>query len=121
MPSWPATLYLLTLAALALPPAQALAGLDWSRKLSMEEVCGSCRAERFTQCGAFLEGPAFDRAGNLWMTSVRNGDIHKVTPDGRCATVANTGGSPRGLKFHKDGRLFGTDGDYQEFRVRRAD
>ncbi|WP_255476448.1 SMP-30/gluconolactonase/LRE family protein [Geminicoccus flavidas] len=75
----------------------------------MAEICGDCRAERFTQCGAFLEGPAFDAAGNLWMVSVRSGDIHKVTPDGQCMTVANTGGIPAGLKFHKDGRLFGAD------------
>jgi sugar lactone lactonase YvrE/glucose/arabinose dehydrogenase len=43
------------------------------------------------------------------MVSVRSGDIHKVTSDGQCVTVANTGGIPAGLKFHKDGRLFGAD------------
>src|SRR5688500_1516419 len=77
--------------------------LDQSRIVHMRDVCGNCRLERFTQCGDFLEGPAFDKAGNLWMSSLRSGDIHKVTPDGQCATVANTGGSPRGLEFHRDG------------------
>lgn len=87
------------------------AELSHSPTLRLEDICGTCRAERFTQCGDFLEGPAFDRAGNLWMTSVRNGDILMVTADGRCTTVANTGGLPRGLKFHRDGRLFGTDAE----------
>jgi gluconolactonase len=79
--------------------------------LAMADICAPCTAERFARCGDFLEGPAFDKAGNLWLVSVASGDIHKVTPDGRCATAANTGGSPRGLEFHRDGRLFGADAE----------
>jgi gluconolactonase len=104
--------FLLAVAVLA-SPAQAStpARLGQPRAVALRDICEPCVAERFTRCGNFLEGPAFDAAGNLWMVSVESGDIHKVTPDGRCATVANTGGAPRGLAFHEDGRLFGADAE----------
>ena len=80
-----------------------------SRTVTMQDICGECKVEKFVQCGKFLEGPAFDKDGNLWMVSIEGGTIEKVTPDGICKTVASTGGEPQGLKFHKDGRLFGVD------------
>ncbi len=80
-----------------------------SRTVTMQDVCGQCMPEKFTQCGDFLEGPAFDRAGNLWMVSINSGEIQKVTSNGQCSTVTNTHGQPQGLKFHNDGRLFGVD------------
>jgi gluconolactonase len=80
-----------------------------SRTVTMQDVCGQCVVEKFTQCGDFLEGPAFDRAGNLWMVSINSGEIQKVTPGGQCTTVTNTHGQPQGLKFYNDGRLFGVD------------
>ena len=80
-----------------------------SRSTTMEDICGHCQPEKFAQCGNFLEGPAFDSDGNLWMVSIKSGDIHKVTPNGECTTATNTNGQPQGLKFHKDGRLFGVD------------
>jgi gluconolactonase len=64
---------------------------------------------KFTQCGDFLEGPAFDKNGNLWMVSIESGEIQEVSPNGTCKTVTNTHGQPQGLKFSKDGRLFGVD------------
>lgn len=88
---------------------EAAAQQGQSRITTLQEICGDCRVEKFTQCGSFLEGPTFDQEGNLWMVSVETGDLHRVSADGRCVTVANTGGSPNGLKFHRDGRLFGAD------------
>jgi gluconolactonase len=79
-----------------------------SRTVSMEKLCGDCTPEKFVQCGDFLEGPAFDDQGNLWMVSIESGNIEKVTPDGKCTTAAQTGGEPQGLKFH-DGKLYGVD------------
>jgi gluconolactonase len=55
------------------------------------------------------EGPAFDTAGNLWVVSIQSGAVSQITPDGKWTDVFNTGGQPQGLKFHKDGRLFGVD------------
>lgn len=35
--------------------------------------------------------------------------MSQITPDGKWTDVFHTGGQPQGLKFHKDGRLFGVD------------
>ncbi|MBI1397572.1 MAG: SMP-30/gluconolactonase/LRE family protein [Betaproteobacteria bacterium] len=89
-------------------PASA-ANQGQSRKVTMQDICGQCTPEKFTQCGDFLEGPAFDHDGNLWMVSIESGEIQKVSPNGHCVTATNTHGQPQGLKFAKDGRLFGVD------------
>jgi gluconolactonase len=76
---------------------------------TMEEICSACHVEVFAKGGKFLEGPAFDTAGNLWVVSIQSGAVSQITPDGKWTDVFNTGGQPQGLKFHKDGRLFGVD------------
>jgi len=58
---------------------------------------------------SFLEGPSFDRAGNLYCTDIPYGRIFKVTPDGEFHLVAEYDGEPNGLKIHKDGRIFIAD------------
>lgn len=55
---------------------------------------------------SFLEGPSFDRAGNLYCTDIPYGRIFKVTPNGEFDLVAEYDGEPNGLKIHKDGRIF---------------
>lgn len=57
----------------------------------------------------FLEGPSFDRAGNLFMVDVPFGRIFKMTPGGEFDVVAEYDGWPYGLKIHRDGRIFVTD------------
>ena len=86
----------------------AMAPQGASRTVSMQDLRGDCTPEKFVQCGDFLEGPAFDDKGNLWMVSIESGNIEKVTADGQCTTAAKTGGEPQGLKFH-DGKLYGVD------------
>lgn len=55
----------------------------------------------------FLEGPAFDRNGNLYVTSIYDGRIFKITPDKKVSTIFNNKSiKPDGLAIHKDGRLF---------------
>ncbi|MBI1397826.1 MAG: SMP-30/gluconolactonase/LRE family protein [Betaproteobacteria bacterium] len=58
---------------------------------------------------AFLEGPSFDQAGNLWCVDIQNGRILKVDPEGRFELVTQYDGWPNGLKFHRDGRAFVAD------------
>ncbi len=58
---------------------------------------------------SFLEGPSFDRQGNLWLTDIPFGRIFRVSPDGAWAVVAEYDGEPNGLKFHKDGWAAITD------------
>jgi len=58
---------------------------------------------------SFLEGPSFDRDGNLWVTDIPWGRLFKITPDGQLSVAFEYDGEPNGLKFHKDGRAFITD------------
>lgn len=61
------------------------------------------------QIDSFLEGPSFDREGNLWVTDIPYGRIFRITPDGAWSLVAQYDGWPNGLKIHKDGRIFLAD------------
>ena len=57
----------------------------------------------------FVEGPSFDRDGNLYLTNIPYGQIFKISPTGEFALVAEYDGEPNGLKIHKDGRIFIAD------------
>ena len=55
----------------------------------------------------FLEGPAFDRQGNLFVSSIFDHRILKITPDKAVSTIFKKDGLlPDGIAIHKDGRLF---------------
>ena len=54
----------------------------------------------------FPEGPAFDRAGNLYVVEIKGGQIAKVAPDGTLSVFAATGGGPNGQAFGPDGNLY---------------
>ena len=58
---------------------------------------------------SFLEGPSFDRAGNLYVVDVPWGRIFRVSPAGEFDLVAEYDGEPNGLKIHRDGRIFVAD------------
>lgn len=57
----------------------------------------------------FLEGPSFDRQGNLYVTDIPYGRVFRISPTGEWALVAQYEGWPNGLKIHKDGRVFMAD------------
>lgn len=52
---------------------------------------------------AFLEGPAFDHAGNLWVTDIPWGRLFRITPQGQVSVGAEYDGQPQGMKFLADG------------------
>jgi len=54
----------------------------------------------------FLEGPSFDRDGNLWIVDIPFGRIFRISPKQDWELVVQYDGWPNGLKFHKDGRAF---------------
>ena len=58
---------------------------------------------------SFLEGPSFDRDGNLYCVDVCHGRLFKISPDGRWQVFASYAGNPNGLKIHRDGRIFVAD------------
>ena len=59
--------------------------------------------------GSFLEGPSFDRAGNLYVVDIPYGRIFRVSPHGKFDVVAEYDGEPNGLRIHQDGRIFVAD------------
>lgn len=58
---------------------------------------------------SFIEGPSFDRDGNLYIVDIPWGRIFRISPAGDFDLVAEYDGEPNGLKVHKDGRLFVAD------------
>ena len=58
---------------------------------------------------SFLEGPSFDRAGNLYVVNIPYGQVLRVSPAGEWSLVAEWDGEPNGLKIHRDGRIFVAD------------
>jgi gluconolactonase len=59
--------------------------------------------------GCFLEGPSFDRAGNLYVVDVPWGRIFRISPAGDVELFTEYDGEPNGLKIHADGRIFVAD------------
>ena len=59
--------------------------------------------------GSFLEGPSFDREGNLYLVDIAHGRIFRLSAAGDFTVVAEYDGMPNGLKIHRDGRLFVAD------------
>ena len=57
----------------------------------------------------FLEGPAFDREGRLYVTDIPFGRIFRIGTDGGWEQVAEYDGWPNGMKIHRDGRIFIAD------------
>jgi gluconolactonase len=58
---------------------------------------------------SFLEGPTFDRAGNLYVTDIPFGRIFRISPQGKWELVIEYEGEPNGLALHADGRMLIAD------------
>lgn len=58
---------------------------------------------------SFLEGPVFDRDGQLYVTDIPFGRIFRVSPQGEWQPVAEYDGWPNGMKIAPDGRFVITD------------
>ena len=80
---------------------------DALRKMRPTDWSNANRGGQPVDC--FLEGPSFDREGNLWVTDIPNGRIFRISPSGGFDVVAEYDGEPNGLKIHRDGRVFLAD------------
>jgi gluconolactonase len=60
-----------------------------------------------TDC--FIEGPSFDKDGNLYIVDIPFGRIFKITPEGQWSLVVEYDGWPNGLKIGSDGRILVAD------------
>jgi gluconolactonase len=58
---------------------------------------------------SFIEGPSFDRDGNLYIVDIPYGRIFRISPAGEFELMAEYDGEPNGLKIARDGRIFITD------------
>src|SRR3954452_11437481 len=58
---------------------------------------------------SFLEGPSFDRQGNLWCVDIPFGRIFRISKKGDWELVVQYDGWPNGLKIHKDGTIYIAD------------
>jgi len=61
---------------------------------------------------SFLEGPSFDRAGNLYVVDLAHGRIFRISPQGEWTLFAEYDGQPNGLKIHRDGQIFVADAQH---------
>ncbi|HZZ91723.1 MAG TPA: SMP-30/gluconolactonase/LRE family protein [Usitatibacter sp.] len=65
---------------------------------------------------SFLEGPSFDREGNLYVVDIPFGRILRISPALEWTLVAEYEGWPNGLAIHRDGTLW--IADYQRGLLR---
>ena len=57
----------------------------------------------------FIEGPAFDASGNLYIVDIPFGRIFRIAPDKSWSLVAEYDGWPNGMKIANDGRILVAD------------
>lgn len=57
----------------------------------------------------FIEGPAFDPHGNLYVVDIPYGRVFRIAPDRKWSLIVEYDGQPNGLKFHPDGRILIAD------------
>ena len=57
----------------------------------------------------FLEGPSFDREGNLYVVDIPFGRVFRISPQGDFEVAAEYDGQPNGLKIRNDGEIFIAD------------
>ncbi|PSO16953.1 SMP-30/gluconolactonase/LRE family protein [Bradyrhizobium sp. MOS003] len=58
---------------------------------------------------SFIEGPSFDRDGNLYIVDIPYGRIFRISPAAEFTLVTEYDGEPNGLKIARDGRIIITD------------
>lgn len=58
---------------------------------------------------SFLEGPAFDADGNLFVVNFAFGEVVRITPSGEASVICAYEGAPNGLQIGPDGFVYITD------------
>ncbi len=66
---------------------------------------------------SFLEGPVFDRDGNLYVVDAPFGRILRIRADRTVEIAATYDGTPNGLAMHRDGDLFIADREHGIMRL----
>jgi len=58
---------------------------------------------------SFIEGPSFDKDGNLYIVDIPYGRVFRIDPAGEFTLVTEYDGEPNGLKIDRNGRIVITD------------
>jgi gluconolactonase len=80
---------------------------DKFRKRRRTEWCDANKPG--TEVDSFLEGPVFDRAGNLFVVDIPYGRIFRVTPALEWKLLTEYDGWPNGMAIHRDGSIWIAD------------
>ena len=80
---------------------------DGFRKPRRTEWCDANKPGQ--EIDSFLEGPAFDRNGNLFVADIPYGRIFRVTPALEWRLLTQYDGWPNGLAIHRDGSIWIAD------------
>jgi gluconolactonase len=89
-------------------PARVLTRVPGSfRKVVRTDWCDANKPG--SEIDSFLEGPTFDRAGNLYVCDIPFGRIFRITPKLEWQLVTQYDGWPNGLAMHRDGSLWIAD------------
>lgn len=67
------------------------------------------RNRRGQAVDSFIEGPSFDKEGNLYFVDIPFGRVFRADPAGNVCQISEYDGQPNGLKIHADGRIFVAD------------
>lgn len=73
------------------------------------ETAWSSANRPYQPLDSFLEGPVFDRAGNLYVCDIPFGRIFRIDRQRTWSLVAHYDGEPNGLKFLDDDHLLAAD------------
>ena len=74
-----------------------------------DRVSWMARRRPGMRIGAFLEGPSFDRVGNLWLVDLAHGRLLRLSPGGQWDVALEYDGQPNGLAIHQDGSVWIAD------------
>ena len=70
-------------------------------------IVGDSQWELVSEGHVFTEGPAVDKAGNVYFTDTRGSKIHKISvADGKVSLFKDDSGNANGLMFGPDGKLY---------------
>ena len=80
---------------------------NFRRKGVATEWADANRPGAPTDC--FIEGPSFDKDGNLYVVDIPFGRIFRIAPDKTWSLMVEYEGWPNGLKISADGRILVAD------------
>jgi gluconolactonase len=80
---------------------------DWFRRKRRSEWGDANKPGH--ELDSFIEGPSFDRSGNLYVTDIPFGRIFRISPKLEWSLAAEYDGWPNGIAIHRDGSLWIAD------------